>query len=60
MAECTHHWQDCPEHNPDHGLPSLITVTDCLYGGLQTVDGDPWDTHDSEEVWDRVFKRILP
>ena len=58
MTECTHQWQTCPAHNPDGGLPDLITVTTCLYGDLETKDGDKWNDDDSREVWDRVFTKL--
>lgn len=57
--ECSHHWQDCPVHNPDGGMPSMITVTTCLYGGLGLKTGETWDDDTSREVWERVFKKLL-
>ena len=37
---------------------TIRTMTTCIYGGQPTKDGDPWDQHDSDEVWDRVVKRL--
>ncbi len=56
---CNHDWRTCPVH-ADGGerMPGLKEATTCIYGGAPTVDGDGWDEHDSEAVWDRVFKRL--
>lgn len=58
MTECTHHWQTCPVHNPDGGVPDFITATTCIYGGIATTAGTPWDENDSREVRDRLAAKL--
>jgi hypothetical protein len=49
-VDCTHSWRTCPVHNPDGGVPPPRVAMTCIYGGAPTVDGDPWDEHDTDEV----------
>jgi hypothetical protein len=61
QQECTHRWQACPVHSlPDGRLPGMRTVLTCLYGGVMTKAGTPWDEHDSDEVVKRVADRLWP
>ena len=60
-AECTHSWRTCPVHGlPDGKLPPLQRVLSCLYGGMETKAGTPWDDSDSAEVARRIANRIRP
>lgn len=57
--ECTHTWKTCPVHNPSGKLPPMSTVITCLYGGLMTKNGTPWDEEDSKAVVKRVFEKVM-
>jgi len=59
QPECTHDWETCPVHSrPDGELPPFRTVITCLYGGVQTKTGTPWDQRDSDEVVERVSQKL--
>ena len=56
--ECTHQWRNCPAHSrPDGDLPPFRVVLTCLYGGMPTNDGDPWDQLDSDEAVRQIVPR---
>lgn len=59
--ECTHRWKTCPVHSsPNDELPSFRTIITCIYGGAKLKDGGTWDETTSNEVVDRLFKRLAP
>ena len=56
---CTHSWQSCPIHSlPNGELPGLQTVLLCVYGGVETKAGTPFDEEDARQVTDRVIERL--
>jgi hypothetical protein len=36
----------------------MRTVVTCIYGGMMTKDGTPWDEQTSAEVCDKIAERI--
>jgi hypothetical protein len=60
MAECNRDWKTCPVHGlPEGKLPPMNVVVLCLYGGLETKSGTPFDADDANDAVERVFKRLL-
>lgn len=63
-VECDHQGSKCPAHSHlwikgGAGEPGgLVHVLTCLYGGLETKDGTPFDETDAAEVMSRVADRI--
>ena len=56
---CTHSWRTCPVHGTGTDeLPPFRTVVTCLYRGLATKDGGTWDEDTTNEVVDRIVRRI--
>lgn len=59
MDDCTHSWSTCPVHGTVTGdLPPLRDVLTCVYGGLETKAGTPFDEHDSDAVISRLVERL--
>ena len=56
---CSHHWPDCPVHNPQKvELPPFNIVLLCVYGGAETKAGHPFGASDADEVAQRIADRL--